>query len=66
MKTKLVPMGDARGVQIPESLLQQAGLRDAVEIEVLGGGILIRAGGGLPDEPAEGRFGDVEWGCWGA
>jgi antitoxin component of MazEF toxin-antitoxin module len=42
MKTKLVKIGKARGVRIPEQMLAQADLRDDVELQVVPGGILIR------------------------
>lgn len=42
MKTKLVPIGNSRGVRIPKLLLEQAGLEDEVEIEVDKRGLSIR------------------------
>ena len=41
MKTKLVRIGNSRGVRIPKPLIEQAGLEEDVEIEVTKGGILI-------------------------
>ena len=43
MKTRLVPMGNSRGVRLPKPLIQQAGLTDEVELEVRGNTILIVA-----------------------
>jgi antitoxin MazE len=45
MKTKLVPIGNSRGVRIPKPLLEQAGLEDDVELRVVEGGILVRGVG---------------------
>ena len=45
MKTKLVPIGNSRGVRIPKPLLEQAGLQDDVELRVVEGGILVRGVG---------------------
>jgi antitoxin MazE len=41
MKTRLVPIGNSRGVRIPKPLLQQAGLEDEVELRVVDEGIVI-------------------------
>jgi antitoxin MazE len=41
MKTKLIPIGNSRGVRIPKPLLEQAGLEDEVELRVLDDGIVI-------------------------
>ncbi len=43
MKARLIRIGNSQGVRIPKPLLQQTGLRDEVEIEVQGEGLLIRA-----------------------
>ncbi|MEX1256921.1 MAG: AbrB/MazE/SpoVT family DNA-binding domain-containing protein [Gemmatimonadota bacterium] len=45
MKTKLVPIGNSRGVRIPKPLLEQAGLEDDVELRVVEGGIMVRGMG---------------------
>lgn len=42
MKTKLVRIGNSRGVRIPKSLLEQAGLDEDVELHVVRKGIMIR------------------------
>jgi antitoxin MazE len=42
MKTKLVPIGNSRGVRIPKPLLEQAGLEDEIELRVVEGGIMVR------------------------
>ncbi|HEV7669946.1 MAG TPA: AbrB/MazE/SpoVT family DNA-binding domain-containing protein [Thermoanaerobaculia bacterium] len=47
MKTRLVPMGNSRGVRLPKPLIQQAGLTDEVELEVRGNTLLIVAQKGL-------------------
>lgn len=43
MKTRLVRIGNSRGVRIPKPLLQQAGLEDEVHLRVVEGGIVIEA-----------------------
>jgi antitoxin MazE len=43
MKTKLVRMGNSRGVRLPKPLIEQAGLTDEVELEVHGNTIVIVA-----------------------
>lgn len=43
MKTKLVRIGNSRGVRIPKPLLEQAGLEEDVELEVVRSGIIIRS-----------------------
>jgi antitoxin MazE len=43
MKTRIVRIGNSRGVRIPKPLLEQSGLGDEVELEVEAGRITIRA-----------------------
>jgi len=43
VKTKLVRIGNSRGVRIPKLLLQEAGLEDEVRLRVVEGGIVIEA-----------------------
>jgi antitoxin MazE len=45
MKTKLVRIGNSRGVRIPKPLLEQAGLEEDVELQVFRTGIMIRRTG---------------------
>ena len=42
MKTRLVPMGRSQGIRIPKPLIDQAGLRRDVEIEVGENSLIIR------------------------
>jgi len=42
MKTRIVPVGNSRGVRIPKVLLQQTGLSDEVTIEAEGNHLIIR------------------------
>ena len=42
MKTRIVRIGNSRGVRIPKLMLEEAGLEDEVEIEVSAEGIRIR------------------------
>jgi len=56
MKTKIVRIGNSRGVRIPKPLLEQAGLEEEVQIRVVESGIIIeraklpRVGWGLAAE----------------
>ncbi len=43
MKTKLIAIGNSRGVRIPAALIRQAGLTDQLDLTVTDGGILLRA-----------------------
>jgi antitoxin MazE len=43
MKTRLVRMGNSRGVRLPKPLIEQAGLTDEVELEVRDNAIVIIA-----------------------
>lgn len=43
MKTKLVRVGNSRGVRIPRPLLESAGLTDEVEMSVEGAALVIRS-----------------------
>ena len=41
MKTKIVRIGNSRGVRIPKPLLEQAGLENEVQLRVVESGIII-------------------------
>ncbi|MFM7141138.1 MAG: AbrB/MazE/SpoVT family DNA-binding domain-containing protein [Alphaproteobacteria bacterium] len=43
VKTRLVRMGNSKGVRLPKPLIEQAGLADEVELEIRGATIVIRA-----------------------
>lgn len=43
MKTRLVRMGNSRGVRLPKALIEQAGLSDEVELELRDNAIVIVA-----------------------
>jgi antitoxin MazE len=42
MRTRLVSVGNSRGVRIPKALLEQTGLAEEVEMEIHDHSILIR------------------------
>ena len=42
MKSKLVRIGNSRGVRIPKPLIEQAGLKGDIEIDLTEEGVLIR------------------------
>ncbi len=41
MKTKIIRIGNSRGVRIPKPLLEEAGLENEVELRVTDSGIVI-------------------------
>jgi len=77
MKTRLIRIGNSRGVRLAKPLLEQAGLEDEVEIRVEPGAVVITAATsprvgwaeaaakhaprGLLDAPSPTRFDDDEW-----
>jgi antitoxin MazE len=42
MKSRLVRIGNSKGLRIPKPLLEQVGLQDEVEIKVRGDSLIIR------------------------
>ena len=42
MKTRIVRIGNSRGVRLPKPLLDQTGLADEVEVEAQGNQLIIR------------------------
>ena len=42
MKTKIVKIGNSRGVRIPKSFIDESGLKSEVELEVTEGKIIIK------------------------
>lgn len=42
MKTKVIKIGNSRGIRIPKSLIDESGLKSEVEIEVNDGQIIIK------------------------
>ncbi|HXV60424.1 MAG TPA: AbrB/MazE/SpoVT family DNA-binding domain-containing protein [Vicinamibacteria bacterium] len=50
MKTRLVRIGNSRGIRLPKPLIEQAGLSEEVELEVREGEIVITR----PGSPREG------------
>lgn len=43
MKTRLVRIGNSRGIRLPKPLIEQAGLTDEVELQLRGNTIVIAA-----------------------
>jgi antitoxin MazE len=43
MKTRLVKIGNSRGIRLPKAVIEQAGLDDVVELDVQDDGVVIRA-----------------------
>ena len=46
MRSKIVRIGNSRGIRIPKALLEQAHLRDSVELEVDDGTLVVRCADG--------------------
>jgi len=44
VKTRIVQIGNSRGIRIPKALLEQAQLPDEVELHVRPGRLIVRAG----------------------
>lgn len=42
VQTRLIRIGNSRGLRLPKALIDQAGLVDKVQMEVANGGLLIR------------------------
>ena len=42
-KTRMVRIGNSRGIRIPKVLIEQLGLGDEVELSVQGDGLVVRA-----------------------
>lgn len=40
--TKVIKIGNSRGIRIPKSIIEQSGLKDNVELEVNGNTIIIK------------------------
>jgi antitoxin MazE len=53
MKTRLVRIGNSRGVRLPKPLIEEAGLSEEVEVRVRQGSILILPAAGLRSGWAE-------------
>jgi antitoxin MazE len=45
MKTRIVRIGNSRGVRIPKPLIEQAKLGEEVELRVVESGLLVKAAG---------------------
>lgn len=56
MKTKIVQIGNSKGIRIPKAFLEQLKFGEAVEFEILPEGLLLRPVF-EPDKPAVARAG---------
>ena len=45
MKTRIVKIGNSRGIRLPKPLIEKAGLGEDVELRVVATGLLFRASG---------------------
>jgi antitoxin MazE len=41
MKTRLIQIGNSRGIRLPKSIIEQAGLTDEIELRIQDGAIVI-------------------------
>jgi antitoxin MazE len=46
MKTRLVRIGNSRGIRLPKPVIEEAGLSDAVELRVRPGAVVIQPAAG--------------------
>lgn len=53
MKTKIVPIGNSRGVRIPKPILEASGLTGEVELGVKEGEIKITTATSAPSAPTD-------------
>ncbi len=53
MKTKLVPIGNSRGVRIPKPMIKEARITDEVDMQVRDGAIVITSVAGVRSGWAE-------------
>jgi antitoxin MazE len=42
MKTKIIKIGNSRGIRIPKTFMEQSGLKGEVELEIEDGKVIIR------------------------
>ena len=45
MRTKLIAIGNSRGVRLPKAVLEQCAMTDDIELEVKAGQLVLRAAG---------------------
>jgi len=43
MKTRLIKIGNSRGIRLPKAVIEQAGLDDEIELKVESGRVVIRS-----------------------
>ena len=43
MKTKIVKIGNSRGIRIPKSMIDESGLKSEVELKIIDGQIVIKS-----------------------
>ena len=41
MRSRLIRIGNSRGVRLPKAFIEEAGLEEAVELQVRGGAVVI-------------------------
>jgi antitoxin MazE len=53
MKTRLIRIGNSRGVRLPKAIIAQAGLTEEVELDIRDGAVVIARAAGLRSGWAE-------------
>jgi antitoxin MazE len=55
MKTRIVPFGNSQGIRIPKLMIEETGMPEEVELEMVGNTIVIRPA----RKPREGWFDNI-------
>lgn len=56
MEARIIQIGNSRGIRIPKTMLEQAGMTDKVELSAEGNCITITAGASLPRSDWKAKF----------
>jgi antitoxin MazE len=56
MEARIIQIGNSRGVRIPKTMLEQAGMTDRVELSAKGGCITITAASTVPRSDWKAKF----------
>ncbi len=56
MEARIIQIGNSRGIRIPKTMLEQAGMTDRVELSAEGNCIMITAGNALPRSDWNAKF----------
>jgi antitoxin MazE len=56
MEARIIQIGNSRGIRIPKTMLEQAGMTDRVELSAEGGCITIKAADAVPRSDWKDKF----------